>query len=199
MARSSHRPLTLYRASCRIIPCGVVAASSVGAWWDRTRMNRHMKLLVSVLAAVFLITATPAEAALYLIFSKASAKPGQRIAAYSATEPGRPIRWDAAPKRTRVYLVPLAFPLSQPTSNGAPRSGPPPRSARVAYLGRLVRQKSGELTIGFRLPNLRPGLYTTAFWCIPCHPPRGSFFPSALADTSWQRHAGPVLRIQKAR
>jgi hypothetical protein len=30
----------------------------------------------------------------------------------------------------------------------------------------------------FVLPHVRPGLYTTGFWCVPCAPPEGSTFTS---------------------
>jgi hypothetical protein len=147
-------------------------------------------------ATVALATASSATAALGLDFSNPVATPGERLLAYSAIRPGHPAHWNSAPAQTRVYLVPLDLSAAQPLPDGSMHLGPPPPSnRRIIYLGRMRLNDHGVLSIDFRVPSVRPGLYTTAFWCIPCAPPRGSFFASVLSSASWTDRSGPVLRV----
>jgi hypothetical protein len=165
-----------------------------------SKLSRMSRIAATAAAAtVALATPPSATAALGLYFSKTVATPGERLLAYSAIRPGHPAHWNSAPAQTRVYLVPLDLSAAQPLPDGSMHLGSPPSNRRIIYLGRMRLNAHGVLSIAFRVPSVRPGLYTTAFWCIPCAPPRGSFFASVLSSASWTGRSGPVLRVLASR
>ena len=117
--------------------------------------------------------------ALFLTLSRTLASPGESITAYEPTP-----AW-TVPKGIDVYLVPVAL------SPEAPLHAIP-KSRRLVRLGPLGIDRRHRFAITFRVPNVPPGDYTTAFWCPPCG---GTFFTSAAPRTPWSRRGGPVLRI----
>jgi len=138
--------------------------------------------------ALLLLTAAPAEAALAFRFTRASAHPGQYVVAF---EPG----WASAPGGVVVYLVPTRLPGVTPDAAGSYILQRPPAHHAIR-LGRPRLTSSHLLSIRFRVPDVAPGDYTTAFWCRSCAE-HGDFFASAL----WGAHStgapGGVLRVTR--
>src|SRR5919108_3542492 len=126
--------------------------------------------------ALPLLTASPAEAALAFRFDRASARPGQNVTAF---EPG----WTSAPTGVTVYLVPTRLPGVTPDAAGSYILRRPPAHHAIR-LGRPRLTPSHRLSIRFRVPNVAPGDYTAAFWCMSCAP-HGDFFASALWGAPW--------------
>lgn len=121
-------------------------------------------MLVSGVAgiAATLLFATSAGAALWLIFSKTTAAPGERVAAHTA---GDGVFAEA--KRTgalrrspplRLFLVRAA----------AARSIRSPRDRRLVGLGTLAVDRRGNGRARFSVPNVRPGDYALFLHCVPC-------------------------------
>jgi hypothetical protein len=141
---------------------------------------------VSVLA---LAVVSVADAALAFRFDRVVARPGARVTAF---EPG----WHGAPRGIVVYLVPTRLPgVSPPPGYDYVLSHVPTR--HVIELGRPTLNRSHRLFVRFRVPNVVPGYYTTAFWCGTCAR-RGDFFASAVwGATPAEAAPGTVLRVTR--
>jgi hypothetical protein len=112
--------------------------------------------LVLAIAVVSLIFPISALAALSFSFDRAQARPGQVVRAFQADSDGSPApAWDSDtfdPASVTIYLVRLRNPFAWRLSLGPMQIG-----------------ADHVWNISFRLPKkLRPGLYTTAFFCRPC-------------------------------
>jgi hypothetical protein len=152
-------------------------------------MRRIMSLRgIGLAVALFLLIASPAEAALSFRFNRASARPGMSVVAF---QPG----WNGAPTGVVVYLVPTRLPGVTPDNAGSYILPRPPAHDAVR-LGRPRLTRSGDLSIRFRVPRVAPGDYTTAFWCSSCAE-HGDFFASALWGAPWTRAPGAVLRVRR--
>ncbi len=138
--------------------------------------------------ALWLLIASPAEAALAFRFNRASARSGTYVAAF---EPG----WRGVPTGVVVYLVPTRLPGVTPDAAGSYILRKPP-AHDVIRLGRPQLTPSHRLSIRFRVPHIAPGDYTTAFWCLSCAK-HGDFFASALWGAPWTGAPGGVLRITR--
>jgi hypothetical protein len=134
-----------------------------------------------------LIMASPASAALSFSFDRASARPGMTVV---ASEPG----WPSAPSGVTVYLVPTRLPGVKPDPAGGYLLQRPPEHGLIK-LGQ-PRLTGHLLTVRFHVPNVRPGDYTTAFWCRT-RAKGGDFFASALWAAAWTGVPGTVLRITR--
>lgn len=145
------------------------------------------RLLAAASAAAFLVVPPAANAALSFRFDRASARPGQTLV---AAQPGR---WSGPSAGIVVYLVPTRPHGVSPDPAGGWRLSRPP--ARLVVRLGPARPVSGRLAVRFRVPRVRPGDYTSAFWCRPCAPPRGDFFPSVLWGAPWTGRPGGVLRV----
>lgn len=139
-----------------------------------------------VLASLAIVS--PAGAALSFTFDRASARPGTTVA---ASEPG----WPSAPTGVTVYLVPTRLRGVKPDPAGGYILRRPPKRD-IVKLGRPRLTREHLLTIRFRVPKVRPGNYTTAFWCRTCAQ-GGDFFASALWGAPWTGSPGTVLRITR--
>jgi hypothetical protein len=113
---------------------------------------------VTVLAAVLL--AAPAQAALFLVFSKSSAAPGDVVRVRTGGEGAllEPVRRGELRRGPRVFLAPKA----------AARSIRSTRDSRLKLIGRLIVDRKGNGRLTFTVPSLRPGEYTTFVHCVPC-------------------------------
>ncbi len=99
--------------------------------------------LVAVAAA--LILPVSAQAALSFVFGRAQARPGQRVHAFQADPDGNPApAWEKLDGVT-IYLARLS------------------NIARRVRLGPMGIDANGVWSIDFRVPKVRPGLYTIAF------------------------------------
>lgn len=145
-----------------------------------------MALGASVL--LLLALAASASAALSFRFDRGAARPGTTVV---ASEPG----WPKAPLGVTVYLVRTRLPGVKPDPGGAYVLARPP-SRYVIRLGRPHVTRAHLLTIRFRVPNVAPGDYTTAFWCRTCTKD-GDFFPSTFWGEPWSGEPGTVLRIER--
>jgi hypothetical protein len=133
--------------------------------------------LVAGVAAALVLPAS-AQAALSFAFERTQARPGQRVHAYQADADGNPApAWDDVPGVT-LYLVRVN------DVNG-----------RRVRLGPMRVDDVGVWSIIFRIPKMRPGLYTIAFFCRPCG---NTFFPSTLPGTPWSaKPGGRVLKVRR--
>jgi hypothetical protein len=129
-----------------------------------------------VSAFVALVVPVSAQAALSFAFDRALARPGQIVRAFQADSDGNPAPGWGKVDGVTIYLVRVRNP-----------SGP-----RVP-LGPMGIDALGVWSITFRTPSVKPGLYTTAFFCRPCG---NTFFPSTLAGTPWSGEPGRVLKIR---
>ena len=123
-----------------------------------------------------LLLPVSAEASLSFAFDRAHARAGQLTRAYQADGDGNPAPAWCPLEGVTIYLVRLNAP------NG-----------RRIRLGPIAVDGSGVWSITFRVPKVRPGLYTTAFLCPPCG---NTFFPSTLPGTRWTGRPGRVLKIR---
>jgi hypothetical protein len=143
-------------------------------------------LMLGASVLVLLVLAPSALAALSFRFDRASARPGATVV---ASELG----WSSAPTGVTVYLVPTRLPGVTPDpAGGYVLSGPPKRN--VIKLGRPLLTRTHVLAIRFRVPQVAPGDYTTAFWCRSCAK-GGDFFASTYWGEAWAGKPGTVLRI----
>jgi hypothetical protein len=137
-------------------------------------------MLRAIVAASVTAVALPASAsaALSFVFDRAQAHRGQLVHAFQADTDGRPVKaWgDFDPASVTVYLVRLRNPYAWRF-----RIGPMKIDAR------------GVWNVTFRVPKVRPGLYTTAFFCRPCG---NTFFPSTLPDDQWTPKPSRALKIE---
>jgi hypothetical protein len=127
-------------------------------------------------AAAALVVPVSAQAALSFAFDRAQARPGQRVHSYQADPDGNPApAWDELDGVT-LYL------------------------ARVNNLSRRVRLGSmgidaqGVWSIDFRVPRVKPGLYTISFLCAPCG---NTYFGSTSPGSSWTGRPGRVLKVRR--
>jgi hypothetical protein len=125
-----------------------------------------------------LVLPASAQAALSFAFDRAQARPGQVVRAYQADSDGKPApAWGTMdPASVTIYLVRLREP-----------------SAWRLRLGPMRTNAQGVWNIAFRVPKVRPGLYTTAFFCRPCG---NTFFPSTLPGDQWTPKPSRVLKIR---
>lgn len=154
----------------------------------RLRARRRFSLVLGLTLLLLLAAVPSAEAALSFKFDRASARPGTSVVAF---EPG----WSSAPSGVTVYLVSTRLPGVTPDPAGGyilPR--PPKRN--VVKLGRPRLTGSHLLEIRFRVPHVKAGDYTIAFWCRTCAK-GGDFFASTLWGAAWTGAAGTVLRITR--
>jgi len=128
--------------------------------------------------AIALILPVSAQAALSFAFDRAQARPGQVVHAYQAESDGTPLpAWGTFdPALVTIYLVRVREP-----------------SASRRRLGPMGTNAQGVWSIAFRVPKVRPGLYTTAFYCRPCG---NTFFPSTTPGDSWSPKPSRVLKIK---
>jgi len=137
---------------------------------------------------IVLVVASSAAAALSFRFDRANARAGMTVV---ASEPG----WPSAPVGVTVYLVPTRLPGVRPDPAGGYILRRPPTDG-VIKLGQPRLTRTHLLTIRFRVPNVRPGNYTTAFWCRTCAN-GGDFFASALWGATSTGAPGTVLHITR--
>lgn len=152
----------------------------------RSRARRRFSVMLGLTVLLLLASASSAEAALSFRFDRASARPGTSVVAF---EPG----WSRAPIGVTVYFVSTRLPGVTPDPAGSyilPR--PPKRN--VIELGRPRLTRSHLFEIRFRVPSVKSGDYTIAFWCRTCAR-GGDFFASALWGATWTGAPGTVLRI----
>jgi hypothetical protein len=138
-------------------------------------------------AVLSLLPVASAEAALSFRFDRATARPGMHVVAF---QPG----WSRAPGGVTVFLVPTRLAGVRPDPAGGYLLHAPPANG-VIELGRPLITGS-RLSIRFRVPRVRPGDYTTAFWCRSCAK-GGDFFASVLWGAAWTGALGGVLRITR--
>lgn len=154
----------------------------------RSLVAPRTTLTLGASVLLLLALAASASAALSFRFDRAAARPGTTVV---ASEPG----WPNAPLGVTVYLVPTRLPGVKPGPAGGYLLARPP-ARHAIRLGRPHLTRTHVLEIRFRVPNVAPGDYTTAFWCRTCAR-RGDFF----ASTSWGEASsgkpGTVLRIER--
>lgn len=157
----------------------------------RPRRPAHSERLALTLGASMLVLfafAPAASAALSFRFDRASARPGETVLAF---EPGFP----RAPSGVAIYLVPTRLPGVRPDLAGGYLLSRPPKH-NVIRLGPPRLTRAHLLTIRFRVPDVAPGDYTTAFWCRTCAK-GGDFFASTYWGEPWTGKPGTVLRVQR--
>ena len=137
--------------------------------------------------AVSLTLVSSASAALSFRFDRASARVGTTVV---ASEPG----FSSAPVGVSVYLIPTRLPGVKPDPAGGYLLRRPPKRNAIK-LGQPRLTPTHQLTIRFRIPNVAPGNYTTAFWCRTCAK-GGDFFASTYWGEAWTGKPGTVLRIE---
>jgi hypothetical protein len=147
-----------------------------------------LNVVIAVGVLVALVAASPAAAALSFTFDRASARPGTVVV---ASEPS----WPSAPSGVTVYLVPTRLAGVRPDPAGGYFLRRPPSHGVVA-LGRPRLTRAHILLIRFRVPDVRPGDYTTAFWCRTCAK-GGDFFASTYWGEAWTGKPGAVLRVTR--
>jgi hypothetical protein len=125
-----------------------------------------------------------ASAAVAPVFTRATARVGDRVGVLQPTRIGMPLRGRTA---IFVYLIRL-----DRVPSGV-SDGPPPRSLAAHRLGELVGDSKGTWRLWFRVPALRPGAYTTFVWCKPCG---GTTYPHGSVFAGGYLGANGVLHIQ---
>jgi hypothetical protein len=141
-------------------------------------------LLVLSLVAATLVLPSTALGALSFAFDRGQARPGQLVHAFQADPDGHPVpAWGTDtldPASVTIYLVRLRAPF-----------------AWRLRLGPMQTNAQGVWNIAFRVPRkIRPGLYTTAFFCQPCG---STFFPSTTLAEVWTPNTSRVLKIKTTR
>ena len=145
--------------------------------------NGNVFRIVVTIGAAALVLPTTAHAALSFAFDRAQARPGQIVRAFQADPEGNPApawgtgTFDSA--LVTIYLVRLRA----------------PNDWRL-LLGPMRTDDRGVWSIAFRMPKIRPGLYTTAFYCRPCG---DTFFPSTTPGDQWTPKPSRVLKISAPR
>jgi hypothetical protein len=132
---------------------------------------RHLRVAlvaVAALAATGVLAAT-ASAALFLVFSRTSAAPGETVSVRTGGH--------GALKLARLYRDPVRVfmaPVAEAESITSPRDW------RLTLVGRLTIDRKGDGRVRFVTPNLPPGDYTTLFHCPHCWhaPPEGLMAPA---------------------
>lgn len=137
---------------------------------------------------MLLALAASVSAALSFRFDRAAARPGTMVI-------GSELGWPSAPAGVAVYLVPTRLPGVRPGPGGSYVLARPP-SHHAIRLGRPHLTRAHLLEIRFRVPNVAPGDYTTAFWCRTCAK-HGDFFASTSWGEPWSGKPGTVLRIER--
>jgi hypothetical protein len=137
---------------------GTVAALADDSHNAPVRRLVVIALLGALLAA---LAAGSTDAALWLLFSKTSAQPGDLVfvrtggngALLAASKRGETKRWPL-----RVFMVSTADADSIRST----------RDGRLMPLGRLTVDRRGNGRLRFATPNLPPGEYTTLIECRSC-------------------------------
>jgi hypothetical protein len=143
---------------------------------------------VTVVAAGALVAgicAGTASAALWLVFSRTTAAPGDAVGARTAGKGAfvRPIRAAVRRSPPRVFLV----------ERSEAQSVRSPTDARLVELGSLSVNRSGNGRLHFVVPNVPPGEYTALIHCRPCG--RYSRGRSLLPAGSFRvTEAAPLIR-----
>lgn len=127
-------------------------------------------------AAAALVIPVSAQAALSFAFDRGQARSGQRVHAYQADADGNP-----APAWERLDGVALYL----------ARVDNPSRRVR---LGAMQIDGNGVWSIDFRVPKVKPGLFTIAFYCVPCG---DTYFGSTDPRTRWTGEPGRVLKVRR--
>jgi hypothetical protein len=135
-------------------------------------------VLRAVLAAVAVALLVPlaAEAALSFAFDRAQARPGQHVHAYQADVDGNPAPAWGQLDGVTLYLARVD------------------NFSRRVRLGPMGIDEHGVWSIDFRVPKVKPGLFTIAFFCRPCG---NTFFPSTYLGSSWTGKPGRVLKVRR--
>jgi hypothetical protein len=146
---------------------------------DECHTYRVLRLVLAT-AVASLVFPVSALASLSFSFDRGVARQGQAVHAFQADPEGNPApAWDSGtfdPATVTVYLVRLRDPF-----------------AWRLRLGPMQTDANQVWGITFRLPKkLRPGLYTTAFFCRPCG---DTFFTSTLSSDRWTRKPSRVLNV----
>jgi hypothetical protein len=127
-------------------------------WWTPTPRASAV-----VLAAMIAVTATPAQAALWLEFRPAAASPGTAVHARTG---GQAAMADSPGVRLPLVLIPAA------QAERLPRTVSTAAALRtlpgVVPVGTLQVDQRGNGAITFTVPRLRPGRYTAMLWCPAC-------------------------------
>ena len=145
-----------------------------------------MRRTVTFCAALALVAAPAADAKGGLLFDRAVARPGDRLAVATPYEvhPGGLVLW-----LVRLEHAPRFFTIPY---QGAPipERGPPPRRPGLIRLGVTGPYGWTGARLEFRLPRVAPGRYTLVVWCRPC----GTHW--ALAAPNWIVGERTVLRVR---
>lgn len=113
-------------------------------------------LIATMAVCAAALLAGGASAAIWLVFSRVSAEPGESV---TVRTPGR-----GALTRAREGPAPRVF-MAPKADEGTIRSV---RDRRLVPLGRLVVDRKGNGRLRFAVPNLAPGAYTTFIHCPRC-------------------------------
>jgi hypothetical protein len=122
---------------------------------------RRFAVIAALATLTAAVVAAGAQAALFLLFSRTVAEPGEFVlvrtggngALLAAKRRGELRRWPV-----RVFMV----------QHAAADSVRSPRDRRLTLLGRLNVDRKGDGRLRFRTPNLPPGDYTTVLHCVSC-------------------------------
>lgn len=113
-------------------------------------------LLTATVACTVSLLAGGTSAALWLVFSRVSAEPGESVTVRTA---GRgALAWARNGTRPRVFMAP----------NAEAETIRSVRDRRLVPLGRLAVDRRGNGRLRFVVPNLAPGDYTTFIHCPRC-------------------------------
>ena len=127
-------------------------------------------------AAVALFVPVAAQAALSFRFDRAQARTGELVHAFQSDAEGHP-----APAWQELDGVTLYLASVKNLSH------------RVR-LGEMGTDTSGVWSVDFRVPRVRPGLYTIAFFCAPCG---NTYFASVDARERWTPKPSGVLKVRR--
>jgi hypothetical protein len=134
-----------------------------------------LRAVLAAVAVAFLVPVS-AEAALSFAFDRSQARPGQVVHAYQADVDGNPVpAWDRLDGVT-LYLARVN------------------NFSRHVRLGPMGIDEHGVWSIDFRVPRVKPGLYTIAFFCQPCG---NTFFASTYFGSTWTGKPGRVLKVRR--
>lgn len=140
---------------------------------------------MTVVVLVGAAMAAQASAAIAPVFTRSSARAGDRVGVVQPLRIG-PLRHGGA--AIVVYLIPLGR-----VPSGA-FDGPPPRALATHRLGDLEGDSHGFWRLWFRVPDVRPGAYTTLVWCKPCG---GSTYTHGSVFAGGYLGANGVLHIRE--
>ncbi len=140
-------------------------------------------LTVVVLVSVAL--APQASAAVAPVFTRATARAGDRVGVLQPVRIGEARHGGTG---VVIYLIPVG------RAPSGPSDGPPPRPLAAHRLGELVADATGTWRLWFRVPAVSPGGYTTLVWCKPCG---GAAYPHGSVFVGGHLAATGVLHIRR--